>query len=986
MRKIKQLITITISMVLAFTGIVFSSVFTPIDLFAEGEGCSAELPFEVSTITGQNIYTLSACYASFNEAKTAMDTLSTTIPDVVIRHPMSFSPSKIIAMSRGIAVTYDYRTDNTSTVYLYSSYNPSTLSLGGTTTYAVNHRDMQYLGTMGYSQTNGIGIVKIRISGFIGYINLKNTDLIPMIYLDNGWSFTLGGTPAGSLYVEEPFTTVPKMNKYTVISTTYGDVNGQTHAVKDLLHEYYSMWNSRSYGAFTYGPAPDWLAPGTYYSWDGITFYTDRDCRNPVYDDQVVGRYYQYYQYLPLRSDTKYTGDELDAYVEIALGYTNTITSLEDPNRDTGSMLFDQGANFISAQTTYGMNALLVFSLAYHESAAGTSTLAITKYNLFGWGAVDSNPINNATEFVSIAQSINEMMGIHLRGYISPENWRFFGSVFGTKNSGMNVKYASDHFWGEKIAGRAYKIDRWLGSKDYQAVDYAILNSNTTVNVEKTEGVEATDLYTLSSSLKEESLILLPFTKINAKYWSTTPTTMPADASGNMIAYADTSSQLVEYNRDLSKGYLVSSNLSYMVPRLVDGKAIGQVETLAWNGNLLSLSGYGFFKGYNAFTGATASHSLKISDASDQYYPLADGPIREQVTTDFGSGLVSYDGAGYSSTNIDLSTLDVGEYRFAIDLKEDRYGISTTLPFNYAGDLPADHVIDGKFYEFERDGDGIITLIVNYAILINPYPTTPTNQDVTVTATVSNWTLNETSHTFTENGSFTFIATDGNGGSASRTVTITHIDKVAPVITIAPYTTENIDTSLTVNATTNEGTLNASSHTFQNNGSFDFVATDAAGNITTKTVTITNIAPRFVVDYSISSGAGILSGKMNDVSIPTGTYLTNGSTVVFTAAPNTGYFLTQWTINGVAVANNVTNTLSIANITASTTVTARFTMFGDVNNDGKMSATDVVILRRYLAGLSQLSEIDKIGGDYNRDGKVSTTDVVLMRRKLAGLE
>jgi hypothetical protein len=399
----------------------------------------------------------------------------------------------------------------------------------------------------------------------------------------------------------------------------------------------------------------------------------------------------------------------------------------------------------------------------------------------------------------------------------------------------------------------------------------------------------------------------------------------------------------------------------------------------------LSLSGYGFFKGYNAFTGATASHTLKISDTSDLFYPLTDGPVREQLTTDFGNGLVSYDGAGYTTTNLDLSTLDVGEYRFAIDLKEDRYGIATTLPFNYAGDLPQDRVINGKFYEFERDADGIITMIVNYAILINPYPTTPTNQNVTVTATVTNWTLNETSHTFTENGSFTFIATDGNGGSASRTVTITHIDKVAPVITIEPYTTENIDTSLTVNATTNEGTLNASSHTFQNNGSFDFVATDAAGNVTTKTVTITNIAPRFVVDYSISSGAGTLSAKMNDVSIPTGTYLTNGSTVVFTAAPNTGYFLTQWTVNGAAVANNVTNSLSITNITASTTVTARFTMFGDVNNDGKLTTTDIVMLRRHLAGISTLDALMQVSGDFNQDGKISSTDIVLLRRRIAGV-
>ncbi|MFA5925545.1 MAG: hypothetical protein WC831_01305 [Parcubacteria group bacterium] len=67
------------------------------------------------------------------------------------------------------------------------------------------------------------------------------------------------------------------------------------------------------------------------------------------------------------------------------------------------------------------------------------------------------------------------------------------------------------------------------------------------------------------------------------------------------------------------------------------------------------------------------------------------------------------------------------------------------------------------------------------------------------------------------------------------------VDSVPPVITIDSYTTAPTNDDITVTASTDEGTLNADSHTFTENDSFDFVATDDAGNSTTETVTITNI-------------------------------------------------------------------------------------------------------------------------------------------------
>ena len=65
------------------------------------------------------------------------------------------------------------------------------------------------------------------------------------------------------------------------------------------------------------------------------------------------------------------------------------------------------------------------------------------------------------------------------------------------------------------------------------------------------------------------------------------------------------------------------------------------------------------------------------------------------------------------------------------------------------------------------------------------------------------------------------------GNKSTKTVVITNIDKERPVITISDYIKTPTNQSITVYATVNKGTLNASSHTFTENGEFTFVATDS---------------------------------------------------------------------------------------------------------------------------------------------------------------
>lgn len=103
---------------------------------------------------------------------------------------------------------------------------------------------------------------------------------------------------------------------------------------------------------------------------------------------------------------------------------------------------------------------------------------------------------------------------------------------------------------------------------------------------------------------------------------------------------------------------------------------------------------------------------------------------------------------------------------------------------------------------------------------------------------VLNGTPYEPNTPITAEGAHCLQITDLSG--RTRTVQFT-LDFTPPEITIAPYDTALSRGPVTVYASVSEGSLNASSHTFTENGRFTFIATDAAGNRTEKEVTITHL-------------------------------------------------------------------------------------------------------------------------------------------------
>lgn len=264
------------------------------------------------------------------------------------------------------------------------------------------------------------------------------------------------------------------------------------------------------------GAAPSYLKSGVkYYSYDGHYFYTSyatmiSDYQSNTRKNSVNPNnpYYNYYQYLPMRSTTSYSA--------------STLNSMISSNTSSGSKMRNTGSTLVSSQNTYGVNALIMTGIAANESAWGTSSICKSKNNLFGLNAVDSSPGTSASTFASVSVCIKDFAnGWMSRQYLNPTNWKYSGGFLGNKGSGLNVRYASDPFWGEKAAHIAYKLDLSQGSKDYNKYTIAIKNTvasdHDMVNIRKEATTSSTVLYK-SGNEANYAVLALSTTPTNSFY------------------------------------------------------------------------------------------------------------------------------------------------------------------------------------------------------------------------------------------------------------------------------------------------------------------------------------------------------------------------------------------------------------------------------------------------------------------------------------
>ncbi|MDI3328306.1 MAG: SH3 domain-containing protein [Alicyclobacillaceae bacterium] len=194
------------------------------------------------------------------------------------------------------------------------------------------------------------------------------------------------------------------------------------------------------------GPAPAFLQEGAVYVRDGAHRFYLRDTTG----DRFVGTYIPPYENLDLRTAAPVSAEDIDRFIRA---------------NQPDSPLVGLGKVFIEAQNRYGVNAQYLAAHAILESGWGWSSIALDKHNLFGYQAYDWDPYNSAAAFASYEDCIRFIAYFVRTQYLDPEGRWYGGSP---TLLGMNVHYATDPDWAEKIASIMERMRPYRG-EDYRS-------------------------------------------------------------------------------------------------------------------------------------------------------------------------------------------------------------------------------------------------------------------------------------------------------------------------------------------------------------------------------------------------------------------------------------------------------------------------------------------------------------------------------------
>ena len=134
--------------------------------------------------------------------------------------------------------------------------------------------------------------------------------------------------------------------------------------------------------------------------------------------------------------------------------FTKVLTDSKDKNK-----IFEKNAKyFYYAEKQYNINGLFVAAVGIHESAWGTSKIALNKNNLFGYGAYDSNPYNGAYTFDDYAEAIDLVSRVFVKFYLNPKGEKIYDNQIangkyysGNTLSAVNKRYATDKHWANGV-------------------------------------------------------------------------------------------------------------------------------------------------------------------------------------------------------------------------------------------------------------------------------------------------------------------------------------------------------------------------------------------------------------------------------------------------------------------------------------------------------------------------------------------------------
>ena len=141
---------------------------------------------------------------------------------------------------------------------------------------------------------------------------------------------------------------------------------------------------------------------------------------------------------------------------------------LSGDSNDKNKVFENNAEYFYYAEKQYNINGIFVAAVGIHESGWGTSTISNNKKNLFGYGAVDSNPYGGAYSFSTYSEGIDLISRVFVKYYLNPSGTKIYdnstanGKFYsGSTLSAVNAKYASDKNWSNSV----YKWMQYLYGK-----------------------------------------------------------------------------------------------------------------------------------------------------------------------------------------------------------------------------------------------------------------------------------------------------------------------------------------------------------------------------------------------------------------------------------------------------------------------------------------------------------------------------------------
>ena len=132
--------------------------------------------------------------------------------------------------------------------------------------------------------------------------------------------------------------------------------------------------------------------------------------------------------------------------------------ALSNNPKDVNKIFENNAEAFFNAEQKYNVNGLFIAAIGINESAWGTSNIAQTKKNLFGYGAYDRDPYNSSYTFENYEDGIDLVTKVMAKYYLNPAGTKIYGDEMasgkyynGPTIAAVNMRYASDTEWAKKV-------------------------------------------------------------------------------------------------------------------------------------------------------------------------------------------------------------------------------------------------------------------------------------------------------------------------------------------------------------------------------------------------------------------------------------------------------------------------------------------------------------------------------------------------------